>query len=74
MKVGGSLGSEGIILSALRVRACSRVSGCPSLGNKSKFRCSRMPCLTGHLAGCGGADPHNHLTSAFSAQSELFSP
>jgi len=27
---------------------------------------------TGHLTGCGGADPHNSLTSASSAFSEHF--
>ena len=27
MKVGGSLGSEGMLSSILRVQACSRVSG-----------------------------------------------
>jgi len=28
--------------------------------------------LTGHLTGCGGADPHNSLTFASSASSEHF--
>ena len=37
MKVGGDLGSEGMLLSVLRVGACSRVSGYPSLEKKMRF-------------------------------------
>ena len=43
MKTGGGLGSESMLLRALRMQASSRVLGYPSLGKISKFQCSRMP-------------------------------
>ena len=67
VKVGGGLGSEGMLSSVLRVRACSRVSGCPS------FRCSRMPwrsiwqdvVLQIHIT---WLYPYSALSELFSAQ------
>ena len=37
MKVGGGLGSEGTLSSFLRLRACSKVSGYPSLEKNKHF-------------------------------------
>ena len=63
MKVGGGLGSEGMLSSVLRMRACSKVSGYPSLEKKILMT---KDAMTGHLTGCSGADARNLLTSASS--------
>ena len=61
----GRLGSEGMPSSVLRVWACSRVLGYPSLETKEIQNIK--DAMTGHLTGSRGADLHNLLTSTFSA-------
>jgi len=45
-----------MLSSVLTVRTCGRVSGYPSLEKKCKISMLK-DAMTGHLTGCGGADP-----------------
>ena len=61
MKVGGSLGSEGMLSSVLRVQASSRVSG----GKKSNF--NAQGCHDRASDRMQWCRSHNLLTATFSA-------
>ena len=67
MTVGCGLGFESMLPSVLRMQACSRVLGYSMCISMLK------DVMSGHVTGCGGADLHNLLASAFSISSELFS-
>ena len=56
MKVGGSLGSKSTLSSLLKVWACSKVSGYPSLEKILETSMLKV-AMKSHLTGCSGGDP-----------------